>query len=542
MANHASLRHALLSLLCTASLIGCGSSGGDATPSPTDTGPGDAGGKDAAPDDAEGGADAPGAIVWTPCPTITDGTGLDAFCTEVMVPLRPEAPDGEQIPIFVKRVPAKAKARIALWLLAGGPGFSGQLNEQSAVALSESAGADVYLPDHRGTGRSSRLGCTTSEGPKSIGGSGIMPNEWRKCAEDAKAAWGDRLLAFTTTNAAKDLGLLIDGLRVPGQPVFVHGGSYGTYWAHRYLQVRPDQADGVILDSIAPPGMTFTDYDSNFDKVGKQLAAACAADAFCSGKMGPDPWARIGATLAKLDAGHCPELAAKAPARLLLRNAAGNALWDGVFRPMILVAAYRAERCNAADIKALTTLFDKLFFTPKPPQPLTLYAPVLSTVIGLSELWKTPSPTLAELQAITDAAYVSRDLGPYMGAAYPYFPRYEPDAYVGKFATTSVPLLMMNGTLDPATPIEGVLPFAEHYKGEHQQLVVFPGATHGVMQSSWTNETPSRSCGRVVLESFLADPKKPVDQSCIAAIPPVAFTIPADKSTALLGIADVWED
>ncbi len=530
MAHGSSLLGSCVSLSLVL-LVGCGG-GGDAAAPANDAG--DSGVLD-------GGEAGVAAIEWERCPIITGGEGTGAFCATVPLPLNPEAPDGEKIGVFVKRIPAKEKARSALWLLNGGPGLSGVgLEPLGKLALDELPAVDVYIPDHRGTGRSSRLGCKTNEAPGSASGVGIAANEWKRCAADAKAEWGDRLLAFSTTNAAKDVAALIDRTRVPGQSVFVHGASYGSYWAQRYLQLRPDGVDGVILEGIVPPGFRFTSYDQTFNAAGQQLAKACAADAFCSGKMGADPWARIGATLAKLDGGHCPALSEKAPARVLLRLAAGNAVWDPRLRPLVLALSYRAERCNEADVKALKFLFDKLFFKAPPPD-LIVNSPVLASVIGISELWPNPGPTVPELQAIADAAYVSRDLGPYFGAAAPHFPRYE-DPLIGKYPTTSVPMLMMNGTLDPATPLENVIPFAEHFKAPNQELVVFPGATHAVLGSSPTKDAVAKSCGALVVTSFLADPKKPVDKSCIANMRPVDFTIPTDASKEFLGVADAWEE
>ncbi|MCC7542830.1 MAG: hypothetical protein IT379_41830 [Deltaproteobacteria bacterium] len=50
---------------------------------------------------------------------------------------------------------------------------------------------------------------------------------------------GPELRATTPTGAARDLGALIDATRGAADRVFVHGGSYGTYWAQRYLQLFP---------------------------------------------------------------------------------------------------------------------------------------------------------------------------------------------------------------------------------------------------------------------------------------------------------------
>ena len=111
------------------------------------------------------------------------------------------------IGLFVKRFRGAPSSgpRKQLWLLQGGPGFSGADFEPFVRAFtSEVTNLDVYLPDHRGTGRSSRLGCP-QEDPSSPGGFSITPAEWPACLASVKAQWGPRLNGFTTTDAARDL-------------------------------------------------------------------------------------------------------------------------------------------------------------------------------------------------------------------------------------------------------------------------------------------------------------------------------------------------
>ncbi len=43
--------------------------------------------------------------------------------------------------------------------------------------------------------------------------------------------------------------------------MLIWGGSGGTYWAQRYLQVYPDQADGVVLEGIAGPQSSLATQD-----------------------------------------------------------------------------------------------------------------------------------------------------------------------------------------------------------------------------------------------------------------------------------------
>ena len=88
------------------------------------------------------------------------------------MPLRHEAPDGAGIELFVRRVPAAdpARRRGEVWLIAGGPGEPGvSLHPMLATFRAAFPDHDLVIPDHRGTGRSTRL-CPAQESIDSTDG------------------------------------------------------------------------------------------------------------------------------------------------------------------------------------------------------------------------------------------------------------------------------------------------------------------------------------------------------------------------------------
>ena len=226
-------------------------------------------------------------LTWAPCPAKSDATDdSSARCARAVVPLRHGDPSGRTLTLFVKWIPAKTPSHRALWLVPGGPGSSGVVIERLATRLHDAdPGLDVYLPDHRGTGRSMRLGCSTEESNASPGGAEITMEEWPACFGSLKATWGDGLAAFNTTEAANDLCSLIDRTRAPNASVFVFGVSYGTYLVQRYLQLNPTQPTGVVLDSIAPPVAAFSQFDRWSNDGARKLLEACDQDAFCAQKL-----------------------------------------------------------------------------------------------------------------------------------------------------------------------------------------------------------------------------------------------------------------
>src|SRR5205085_6048835 len=124
-------------------------------------------------------------------------------------------------------------------------------------------------------------------------------------------------------------------------------------------------------------------------------------------------------------------------------------------RVMIPSTAYRIVRCNEDDVAALQTFvsnIQKMFgggFGGFATQDLS--SDVLGIHIALSELEEAPPPTAAQLgELMKDSVIATPDT--HMIDAYQIWPRYAHDQWVDKYPESSVPVLLMNGTLDPQTP------------------------------------------------------------------------------------------
>ncbi|MDB4933046.1 MAG: uncharacterized protein JWP87_18 [Labilithrix sp.] len=541
MAMKSSLAAAvLLSTLTGVSLLAtaCSSSNDDAPVAPSPVAPQDVeAGVDAGPDAAS-----PAPLSWTACPLHSEGDGPAAECATVKTPLDAKKPDGPTIDVFVKRFkPAGGKSLRQMWMLQGGPGASGYVFETMAEQIATKfPDIDFYMPDHRGTGRSTRLGCPAQEAASSEQGIDISDAEWPACLADVKAKDGDRLAAFNTTNAANDLGLLIERAKQPNQPVFVYGVSYGTYLAHRYLQLFPKQASGVVFDSFVPPGTSLARQDQDANEAAQDFFAVCGKDAFCMGKLGADPWAKAEALLAKLKTGHCPDIAVpEIPTHVLLRRAFGQFLMDHALRVYIPAVVYRADRCAPQDVTALKVLVGKLSERQPPGEFAKQWGWVLSNNIALSELWEDPSPTPADLAAIREASVVSRDVTIGLEIQIGKWPTYPKDEYTGLWATSDTPVLFLQGGLDPATLLRKAQVAKDHFNKPHQTFVEIPTASHTVIVSSTTTE--NRSCGTKIMMSFFDNPVTTPDTSCLAAVVPPDFKGQTAISQALLGTSDAWE-
>ncbi|MCA9624322.1 MAG: alpha/beta fold hydrolase, partial [Myxococcales bacterium] len=439
-----------------------------------------------------------------------------AECATIDVPADWEARRGATLPFFVRRV-LRPNARGQLWLLQGGPGAAGDGWLGALPYFAQIApDLDVYMPDHRGTGQSARLTCNL--------------DDVTTCVADLTRGVGATLPHFTTTAAARDVGEVIAHVREADEAVFVIGASYGTYWAHRYLQVFPSQASGVVLDSPCAPGTC--DYsifqDAAANDVGHDLLDACGADTFCASKLGSDPWTRLSALLDDLDVGHCPEIGAT---RADLREFLFSLALSTYTRAYVPATIYRLERCDPADVTVITHLAMAVGGGGGDDDS---WSDALHFHVVLSELLPSPPPTVAEVEANLAPLFIAPNAALDYASSAPIWPVYPRDSHVGAFATTDTPLLILSGTLDPATSPPVAAPLASHFTGAHQHFVSVARAAHGVMFND--------ACAAGIAAGFFADPTSTPDTSCTTTTSPVDFDGSSQLNQMFLGQSDAYEN
>ncbi|MFH2010949.1 MAG: alpha/beta hydrolase [bacterium] len=508
----------------------------------------DAEAADAGPDAAPDGGTNHG-VDWVTCSLdVNNPFGRLVECALIEVPLRHAEPEGPTIELWVQRVPASTEPkRGQIWFLQGGPGGSGADLGWMLDMVSEQAPSwDLLTTDHRGVGNSARLGCPVQEALGSESGFRITQSEWPACLQHVQGTWGDDLAEFTTTAAARDMGLLVDRLREPGLAVHLFGVSYGTYWLIRYLHLFPDQVDGVILDSIAPPGISLADYDGFTNDIGEDFLGYCAADTLCASHLGADPWATAGQIFDNAAQGSCPGYSAlvdPGTERLYLRWALASLLLAEVLREGAPAVLHRLNRCDPDDVLALEHLLTQLWHD---EQDVTaseaLGSAVLASHIGLSELWSDPLPDASALAALQDGLYFSLGVSPRVAGTQDYWPFYPQDQYVGAWPDTDTPMLMGNGDLDPQTPPWVAQPAASHFTGPHQYYYELPRCAHGLIAQSPVNTPNTPPCFLQMILDFVNDPTAAPDAACLGDIEPIDFNGAHIYSQYLFGTDDLWEN
>lgn len=480
-------------------------------------------------------------IEWEECTLFTGGGGGPAECAEIGVPLDWEDRTGEQITLFVKRATASGvspdDALIAVWPLSGGPGGAGNLQESFAeLFLSNDQSLVFYLLDHRGTGRSTRLGCE-AEGSDTPGGRRILADELADCGDEVRERWGTGIDGFTTTQAASDLAVVIEATRVQGQDVHIHGGSYGTRWLQRTLQLSPTLADSASGLGVVPPGFSFADYDASYEAVGAAFMELCVDDADCVSRLGPIPIDTMRSALADLQFGNCPISADVELTRERLRAFFGGLLLGGGdSRVAIPAISHRLDRCNADDRTALR------YFAENVSDPLDalrddpMYSSVLGNLVILSELWDG-GPSLDDALDLHRAGLFS--LGTTVRVArleeadWPRAPR---DPLADELLNAEVPLLWINGDLDPATPLAPVLQMLDATPSRpDEHLLVIPGGGHG-----WDSPTmKGYDCAMTTWWNFAREPDDAVFECDFQILPP---NLAGSTQVAqwLFGRDDLW--
>lgn len=439
-------------------------------------------------------------------------------CAVLPMPLDHDRPQGPVLDYFVRRFDAYDRSTRQLWLIQGGPGAPGDGVADLAYLFREvDPSLTVYVPDHRGTGRSSWLGC---------------PDDLRvgpACQRSLLATWGSAVRQFSATQAARDLGAAIDLLAGPREEVLVWGVSYGTVLVNRYAHLFPGQADALLYDSACPgAGCDLSAWDPNFDRIGRAYLAGCAADAGCRAALGPDPVEALTGLLASLEEGHCRVGIQPVDLKAYL----AFFLMDEGTRAAIPALVQRLQRCNDRDRAALgwfqqtvAGLFDET--DPPPGDSDAVY-----WNIAISELW-SPADPRPEVLAARDARLLFTtgsvgELARFVAAWQP--PRYVVDARHRRWATPPVPMLLLNGTLDPQTPHFQLDDAVAAFTGPGQHVRFLEGGAHAVIDFPFDAGSP---CGALITGAFVVDPAAPLRDGCADALGPPGYTLDAELADLL---------
>lgn len=239
----------------------------------------------------------------TPCRL--DGIEHEARCGQVERPLDPQQPRGTRITVHYAVLPALARNKQPdpVFFFAGGPGQSsielaGPISGMLARFLNR---RDVVLIDQRGTGRSAPLLCDDEEGRAPLAQQFERSEQRQRiaqCLATLKALpYGD-LRQFTTPIAAGD----VDAVRrqLGAARINLVGASYGTRLALEVLRQYPQQVRRVVLDGVAPPDMVLPQaFATDQRRALEAVFSGCEQNADCRSRHPQlrQRWASLRASL-----------------------------------------------------------------------------------------------------------------------------------------------------------------------------------------------------------------------------------------------------
>ncbi len=408
-------------------------------------------------------------------PCRVDGLSHEALCGQVQRPLDPARRDGVQIDVHYVVVPALARRKHPdpVFLIAGGPG-------QSAISLAGQVmplfarlhnRRDIVLVDQRGTGRSAPLVCEEPQ-PLPIAEQVDTARQLarlRACRERLQALPHGDLRHYTTPTAMQDLDAVRRALGVPR--INLVGVSYGTRAALDYLRQFPGHVRRMVLDGVAPPDMALpASHATDAQAAYEALFAACEAEAACR-RAHPGLRAAWTAFLARLPQPvSVPHpVTGQVEHFTLTREMAMAAVRGALYAPVLTQALPVAlHQATQGRVQGLLTLGASLTAR-KGSAPATgmHFSVVCNEDLSRRVQVREPAGDFAGGLALYEAACAD-------------WPRAElPPAY-DEVRPSPVPVMLLSGGRDPATPprhgerVAQVLgPLARH--------VVVPHAGHGVL-------------------------------------------------------------
>ncbi len=429
-------------------------------------------------DDNDGGKLTPRYHLLSPCQKPeNDPFGSiiqESLCGTVYVFENRDSRQGRKIGLNVMVLPSTTSATKSdpIFLLAGGPG-------QSAVTAGPSLyyrlnvlrkGRDIVLVDQRGTGKSNSLACELDiplDEQFDLTVAEAMDRQidlLKKCLKDYDA---DPSL-YTTPIAMDDLNEVREVLGF--EKINLVGISYGTRAGLVYLRRHEESVRSLVLDAVVPmtlpiPKNVAIDAQSAFN----QLLQDCQNQPGCQDAY-PDLYDHFQQLVERLK---------QSPESVTAHHPRTGERVTGRIDPLLISRLVRSIMYNRTLSRLLPLVIEQAYDGNYQPLSALAYSmtgdeSTLSTGMMISvlcaedmKLVKSPNNSKDFDNPIYDLAAAACQFWPTGSVPENYF---EP-------VTSSVPVLLTSGTLDPITPPKyGWEAAATLENSEH---IIVPGVGHG---------------------------------------------------------------
>jgi len=429
-------------------------------------------------------------------------------CSSLQVPLNYADQGGRKITLALSMIPATApkdEQQGVLLVNPGGPGAPGlSLAADVAQGISPQVAAtyDIVGFDPRGVGTSvPALSCDPSflNGvepnyiPANAAAEQVLINRAKAYAADCEKRYGWLLPYLTTVNSARDMDQIRKAFGV--QKINYYGFSYGTYLGQVYGTMFPSQVRRMVLDSTVDP--TGAWYEDNIEQ---DYAFQARLDAFFAWTAKYDGSFHLGSTQAQVEAAYL-----KVRGELLkspIGGASGmgpdeldNTFVVGGYLTAVwpIFAQSLSEYATAGNSTYLVAAYQAYGSTSA--NTFAIYNAVECADVAWPRNW-------SKWQSDTERVYKSAPFeawdNAWFNAACAFWPVKGPAAPFKVDGAGLPPVLMLQGTLDAATPYAGAQD-AHRLLPSARMVVVEGGGNHG--QSL---ETPPNECVQNYLNAYLA--------------------------------------
>jgi pimeloyl-ACP methyl ester carboxylesterase len=392
---------------------------------------------------------------FAPC-QLTGPQQVQSFSAECLtIEVAEQAGTDRRIRLSLVKLPAVGRRahNDPIILLAGGPGGDAQSMYTQVAHVFARAGRqrDILLLDQRGTGRSTPLRCPTeteellADPTSSVT---AMLAQIGQC-RDLLAQRHD-LAAYTTSYAVRDLEAVRELL---GYTAFnIYAVSYGTRVAQHYARRYPTRVRSLVLDGVVAPATALgPELALHADAALRGLFDRCAADPACLAAF-PDLASRTGELLTMLG---------RKPQPLSIPHPRTGQTITFNFGKPHLQLALRLGSYQAAQAALLPLAIHEatlgnyrplanLFLLTAESLAESLATGMHNTVVCSEDIPRV-NPDQIDRKAL-QATYLGTDMIDYMLQLCAEWPVGPVDADFYTALESSLPVLLLSGSLDPVTP------------------------------------------------------------------------------------------
>jgi len=445
------------------------------------------------------------------------GIDREVQCGRISVAEDPDRPEGRRIEIHYAVVPALARVRglEPVYVFAGGPGQSARrvAGQVQPLFARLNARRDIVYIDQRGTGASNALACDSRQPAASLAetlDAERLAARTRECLRKLGAA--NDLRQYATWIAVGD----VDAVRAAlgHERINLWGASYGTRSALEYLRQFPQRVRSMVLDGVAPPDMALpASFGIDAAASLNGLIDGCARDPACNSRY--------------------PALGPAVEG--LLASAAGEGLKTTVTHPLTgTPESVRIDRATLASVlrvplysPPLAALLPHALAEAARSNLTPLLAVAASITSSVAENFAEGmhfavvcAEDLPRVDATARAAVAATRFGASFLRVYDEtcaaVPRREVPAAFYKLSDADVPVLVLSGGVDPATPPRHGERVAKELK--RASHVIAPQLAHGVSM---------HGCAPELVSGFIRQAgTEGLDLECLRRLPAPKFFAP----------------